>query len=257
MNAAPDLAIVSPDVPEAETFTNAKAAVERLQVLYQTAVSFLSRNFEASLKSGKPTAHFRAYYPEIRLTTTSYTKSDSRLSFGHVAEPGTYSTTVTRPDLFANYLEMQMDLLMKNHGVPVQIGASSTEMPVHFAVANDPNVKVPQDSAMHFSLRDVFDVPDLAITHDNIVNGTASNILTAHFHWRRLQRNGWITRSHACRTIPLPHQNISKTMFFSRTTNFMSKNLKPTRVKPSPTPKADTPVLYRPGMLKSLTQMQR
>ena len=172
MNAAPDLSLLSPDVPAPETFDDAKAAVQRLQELYQTAVNFLSQNFVKTLGLAAPKARYRAFYPEIRFTTTTHTKSDSRLSFGHVAEPGTYSTTVTRPDLFANYLEQQINLLMKNHGMPVQIGASQTEMPVHFAVANDPNVTVPQDGAMDFSLRDVFDVPDLEITHDNIVNGT-------------------------------------------------------------------------------------
>ena len=171
MNAAPDLSIVTPDVPDAEVFTDAKAAVKRLQELYQTAVTFLSRNFEATLAADAPKARYRAFYPEIRFVTTSHSKSDSRLSFGHVAEPGTYSTTVTRPDLFANYFEQQISLLMTNHGVPVTIGASQTVMPVHFAVAHDPDVTVPQDGAMNFSLRDVFDVPDLEITHDNIVNG--------------------------------------------------------------------------------------
>ncbi len=172
MNAATDMTTLSPDVPAPEVFDDAAKAVTRLQELYETAVNFLSRNFEATLRDGSPKARYRAFYPEIRFITTTYTKSDTRLSFGHVAEPGTYSTTVTRPDLFANYLKQQINLLMKNHGVPVQIGASSTEMPVHFAVANDPTVTVPQDGAMNFSLRDVFDVPDLEITHDNIVNGT-------------------------------------------------------------------------------------
>jgi AMP nucleosidase len=105
------------------------------------------------------------------MTTTSYAAADSRLSFGHVAVPGTYSTTVTRPDLFANYLKQQIDLLIRNHGVPVVIGASGTPMPVHFAVANEANVTVPHEGVMQFTLRDVFDVPDLATTHDDIVNG--------------------------------------------------------------------------------------
>ena len=40
---------------------------------------------------------------------------------------------------------------------------------MHFAVAGAP---VPQEGALTFSLRDVFDVPDLATTNDDIVNGT-------------------------------------------------------------------------------------
>jgi hypothetical protein len=44
-------------------------------------------------------------------------RSTRRLAFGHVAEPGTYMTTVTRPDLFGNYLRQQIGLLIQNHGV--------------------------------------------------------------------------------------------------------------------------------------------
>ncbi|MEO0766576.1 MAG: AMP nucleosidase, partial [Pseudomonadota bacterium] len=85
---------------------------------------------------------------------------------------GVYATTVTRPDLFNNYLEQQIGLLIANHDQPVEIGYSDTPMPVHFAVANDPNITVPQQGAAAFPLRDVFDVPDLSNTNDDIVNGT-------------------------------------------------------------------------------------
>ena len=161
----------TPDVAAHEMFTDPKAAVVRLQELYTTASKFLCDGFNAAITQGQPENRMRAYYPEIRLTTTSYAKTDSRLSFGHVAEPGMYATTVTRPDLFAHYLEQQIGLLIESHGVPVEIGVSSTEMPVHFAVANDASVSFPQDGALDFTLRDRFDVPDLATTHDNIVNG--------------------------------------------------------------------------------------
>ncbi len=106
----------------------------------------------------------------MRITTSSFARVDSRLSFGHVAVPGTYSATVTRPDLFANYLTQQIGLLIENHGQAVTIGASATPMPVHFAVANAA-LTVPQEGALSVPLRDVFDVPDLATTSDSIVNG--------------------------------------------------------------------------------------
>ena len=171
MTVDPTLTLRTPDVPAPEAFTDAKEAVARLEELYQIAVRFLCDNFSDTLASGQPKARFRAFYPEIRLTTVSFAPTDSRLSFGHVSEPGTYAATVTRPDLFRHYLEQQIGLLLRNHEVPVVIGASETAMPVHFAVANDADVTVPQDGAMEFQLRDVFDVPDLATTHDNIVNG--------------------------------------------------------------------------------------
>ncbi|WGV15063.1 AMP nucleosidase [Fuscovulum ytuae] len=167
------LPLLTPDSnPVAESFTDPAAAVARLEELYFNATAFLSQHFTAAVTGGKPHARIRAFYPEIRLTTTSHVKTDSRLSFGHVAEPGTYSTTVTRPDLFRNYLTQQLDLLIRHHGQPIVIGPSDTPIPVHFAVAGNPKVSVPQEGVLEFSLRDIFDVPDLATTNDDIVNGT-------------------------------------------------------------------------------------
>jgi len=160
-----------PDLPPAEDFTDAAAAVERLILLYDIASAFLRDRFADTIAGRAPAARIRAFYPEIRLTTSTFAVVDSRLSFGHVAAPGTYSTTITRPRLFASYLEQQIRLLIVNHGQPVTIGPSATPMPVHFAVAGDGLVSVPLDGALDFTLRDVFDVPDLSTTHDDIVNG--------------------------------------------------------------------------------------
>ncbi|WP_284265226.1 AMP nucleosidase [Roseicyclus amphidinii] len=166
------LKIATPDQGAPKRFTDAGEAVAHLQRLYREAAQFLCDRFSDTLKNGAPgDTRFRAFYPEIRITTTSYAVTDSRLSFGHVAEPGTYATTITRPDLFGNYLRQQIGLLVKNHGVAVEIGPSTTPIPVHFAVANDSSITVPQEGAGEFTLRDVFDVPDLSTTNDDIVNG--------------------------------------------------------------------------------------
>ncbi len=167
----PNLPIVTPEVPAPEAFHDPAKAVERLIALYRIASDFLCARFSESVGGAQPATRFRAFYPEIRASTSTFAQVDSRLSFGHVAAPGIYSTTVTRPDLFQHYLRQQIGLLIENHGVAVEIGASMTPMPVHFAVSNDANVTVPQEGAMSFTLRDVFDVPDLATTNDDIVNG--------------------------------------------------------------------------------------
>jgi AMP nucleosidase len=169
--ADPALPVLTPDLPRGEDFEDPTAAVDRLIALYRGSVQFLSQRFVQTMTTGRPATRFRAFYPEIRLVTTSFAPVDSRLSFGHVAHPGTFATTVTRPDLFRGYLTQQIGLLIRNHGVPVTIGLSATPMPVHFAVANDAGLSVPQEGALEFPLRDVFDVPDLSTTHDDIVNG--------------------------------------------------------------------------------------
>jgi AMP nucleosidase len=164
-------AYLTPSLPGPETFTDPAAAADRLESLFAGATAFLSQHFSDCVTKGKPASRIRAFYPEIRLTVTSHIKTDSRLSFGHVAAPGTYATTVTRPDLFRQYLIQQLTLLTQNHGVPITIGPSDTPIPVHFAVSGNPAVSIPQEGVLDFSLRDVFDVPDLATTNDDIVNG--------------------------------------------------------------------------------------
>lgn len=167
-----NLKVTSPDVPAREVFSNAASAVARLEEIYRISSTFLCERFSESIGGSKPPTRFRAFYPEVCVTTTSFDIADNRLSFGHVSSPGTYSTTVTRPDLFRSYLIQQLDLLIANHGVKLTVGISATPMPVHFAVANDVSVSVPQEGTIEFTLRDIFDVPDLATTNDDIVNGT-------------------------------------------------------------------------------------
>ena len=167
------LPVETPEVAGMVYFDDPDAAVAHLIKLYERASHFLLDRFMATLEGTQPQARYRAFYPELRMIVSSHAKIDSRLSFGHVALPGSYSTTVTRPDLFRGYLTEQIALLMKNHGVAVAVGDSDTPMPVHFAVATQSTLNVPQEGVLSFPLRDVFDVPDLNTMNDDIVNGTA------------------------------------------------------------------------------------
>ena len=173
MTEPEQLPVETPATPPVEGFLDAKAAVQRLEELYTLATEYLVENFARTIGGERPATRYRAFYPEVRLTMTSHATADSRLSFGHVAVPGTYAATITRPDLFRQYLIQQLDLLIRNHGVPVIVGPSTTPIPVHFAVAAATSLAVPQDGVLDFPLRDYFDVPDLSTTNDDIVNGTA------------------------------------------------------------------------------------
>jgi len=169
MKKPKSLRIENAPASKPRAFTDAKAAVAHLQALYSEATDFLVTKFQAVIENGQPSARFRAFYPEIRLTTTTFDHPDSRLAYGYVSEPGTYSSTVTRPDLFRNYLEQQIGLLLKNHNEPIMIGLSDTPIPLHFAMAARGDIVL--SGELKFSLRDVFDVPDLATTNDDITNG--------------------------------------------------------------------------------------
>ena len=172
----PDQNILSPEGFPTQTFTDAAAAVAQICAIYDRGTAFLREHFEAYLRGNAPSGRVRATYPFVRIATGTHARVDSRLSYGFVTGPGIYETSVTRPDLFQRYLTEQIDLLIANHGVPVEVGVSDEPIPVHFAYARDINMEtVALRAAMNGNgtpLRDLFDVPDLATMDDAIVNGT-------------------------------------------------------------------------------------
>ena len=44
----------------------------------------------------------------IRVTTQTHGMGDSRLAYGHMPGPGVYETTVSRPELYRDYLIEQI-----------------------------------------------------------------------------------------------------------------------------------------------------
>jgi AMP nucleosidase len=170
------LTIQTPPAIATEAFTEASAAVGRLEEIYERNTAFLRDRFEAYINGEPLTARVRAHYPFVRMTTASYARLDSRLAYGFVAGPGVHQTSVTRPDLFRTYLTEQIRLLIENHGVPVEIGESSEPIPIHFAYRRDINIEATltndDNSVVKRSLRDVFDTPDLAAMDDAIADGT-------------------------------------------------------------------------------------
>jgi AMP nucleosidase len=172
----PVLSVRTPPHIATEAFTDAAAAVARLDDIYERNTRFLRDRFE-TYANGEPLATpVRATYPFVRVTTSTHARLDSRLSYGFVARPGVHETTVTRPDLFRAYLTEQIGLLIENHSVPVEIGESSEPIPVHFSYRRDINIEAAVSGGgkamLDQPLRDVFDTPDLAAMDDAIANGT-------------------------------------------------------------------------------------
>jgi AMP nucleosidase len=154
-------------------FHDAHAAYERLVEIYERNTAFIREAFD-HYAAGKLSQRqrVRAYYPAIRIKVSTHQGVDSRLSYGYVVEPGAYMTTITQPHLFERYLREQIHLLIRNHGVSVEVGESDTPIPLHFAFPEGHYVEGIYADSVGGELRDHFDVPDLAVTDDAIVNGT-------------------------------------------------------------------------------------
>lgn len=164
--------LITPAPQSASTFDNGDDAVDFLITLYNNSTEFLSRAFSNYLNGDTKTGKHRAYYPEIRFRNSTFTRADSRLSYGHVDQPGVYTTTITQPSLFKGYLRHQLNLLISNHKEPVEIGLSNVPIPLHFALTAGSELAVQSPQQISTALRDAFDVPDIAHVNDYIVNGT-------------------------------------------------------------------------------------
>ena len=163
--------IEAPFLPR-QSFDNANAALDRVMALYQAQASHLRHHLQAYVAGTLPAQRVRGWYPSVRVQTDTVARADTRLSFGFVAGPGTFETTLTRPELFADYYREQFELLLRNHGVALDIGLGHEPIPVHFCLAEAEHVEGTLSADQRMRLRDFFDLPDLAAMDDGIANGT-------------------------------------------------------------------------------------
>jgi AMP nucleosidase len=156
-----------------ETFRDVDHALDHAATLYDNAVGHLRAAFDRFIHGQRPRERVRACYPYVAVTIGKHPAIDSRLSYGFLGQPGRYSTTITRPDLFRRYLTQQLSLIVRNHGVPIEVGYSDTPIPVHFAFPVGMHIEGAIAPDFDLWLKDCFDVPDLSVVDDAIVNSTA------------------------------------------------------------------------------------
>ena len=149
-----------------------QAALEQVQAIYATGIAHLRDKLAEFIAGTLPPGRVRACYPVVRVKIDSVVRPDSRLAYGFVAAPGLYETSLTRPELFADYLRGQFQLLLDNHGVALEIGVGEQPIPLHFSFAGQAHVEGHLSLEQRQQLRDIFDLPDLAAMDDGIANGT-------------------------------------------------------------------------------------
>ena len=159
-----------------QSFTNAADALAQVRKIYDSSIAHLRQAMQRFVAGDDALEHVRACYPLVRIQTDTVFRSGTadlaRLSFGFVAGPGRFETTLTRPDLFHHYYLEQFRLLLENHGVELEVGTSTQPIPVHFSFAEHDHVEGTMSAQRRMRMRDVFDLPDLAAMDDGIANGT-------------------------------------------------------------------------------------
>lgn len=165
----------SPDFTAPLFFTDPAAALQQVERIYQHNVEFLREAMREFVAGGDfQHTRVRACYPFVRLHNPSVLRQGgpSKLSYGFVAGPGRFETTLTRPDLYADYYLEQFRLLLANHGGELEVGTSTQPIPIHFSFAENDHIEGQMDPTRRAQMRDVFDLPDLTAMDDGIANGT-------------------------------------------------------------------------------------
>ena len=152
-------------------------ALAQVSRIYESSVTYLRDAMKRFVAGEELAGHVRACYPFVRIQTDTVQRRSpagggARRSYGFVAGPGRYETTLTRPDLFSTYYLEQFSLLLQNHDAELEVGTSTQPIPVHFSFAETDHIEGTLSVERRNLLRDWFDLPDLAAMDDGIANGT-------------------------------------------------------------------------------------
>jgi AMP nucleosidase len=148
-----------------------------VRAIYEQQIAHLRSAMQRFVAGETLPGHVRACYPYVRIHTETAVPQavleNLGLSYGFASGAGRFETTLTRPDLYANYYLEQFRLLRQSHGVELEVGTSTEPIPVHFSFAENDHIEGTLSPARRAMLRDMFDLPDLASMDDGIANGTS------------------------------------------------------------------------------------
>ena len=155
--------------------TDAAAIVGRLETLYGASVGALRADLKAFLATREPPDPAEraagAYaYPALRLTYVAKGPAP-RLSraFARFSQAGVYVTTVTRPDLFRDYLTEQLSLLLGDFEVEAEVSPSGQDIPFPYVLDGSIDLDVADLTAAEIGRH--FPATELASIGDEIADG--------------------------------------------------------------------------------------
>lgn len=149
---------------------HAQNIINQLVTEYEASVKRLQSALAAYLKDRiPPSADQRARndfcYPELVITYSGKTReTKSNLAFGKLEKVGTYRTTFTKPDLFADYIGAQLDLLDEQYELEISVGRSRQEIPFPYVLDGSADLELgsvsPNELARHFPTTELADIGD-------------------------------------------------------------------------------------------------
>ena len=144
--------------------------IATLTVHYDRSVSNLQTAIRAYVEHGTVPDPDRRRdgtysYPMLRIEYRGEEHGNVRgMSFGRLNAQGVYTTTVTRPGLFADYLTEQLTLLRENYEVDITVKSSTQEIPFPYVLDGIAGMDLggitPLELARHFPTTELADIGD-------------------------------------------------------------------------------------------------
>ena len=162
-------------MPPAKARARADQLIDELSALYAASVGHLRAALKAYLDHGKaPKAGERAKgvfaYPELRVIyNPDGPPPQMARSYGKLTEGGIYTTTVTHPELFRQYLGEQLQLLLSDYDIEVSTGLSTQEIPYSYVLDGADDLDMRDTTPAE--LAGVFPYADLVAVGDELADG--------------------------------------------------------------------------------------
>jgi AMP nucleosidase len=150
--------------------TESNDIISQLVSEYEASVKRLQSALARYLKDGTaPTEGERLgrdfCYPELIIKYSGKEREAvSNLAFGKLEKVGTYRTSFTKPEMFADYVGEQLDLLTEQYEIEISIGRSSQEIPFPYVLDGSADLELgstsPSELARYFPTTELADIGD-------------------------------------------------------------------------------------------------
>ncbi|NNE58948.1 MAG: AMP nucleosidase [Hellea sp.] len=145
-------------------------AVEKLKAIYAGQLEQIRQRFEVyATGESMDDAVDNGVYPMLAVSVPRrQVRQTSMLSMGRIAGETLHAITVTRPDLFSDYLLEQLAYVEQRFDVSIFVGISDVPIPLTFALEQ---ATARLTGNQKEGLQYFFHLPNLAATNDDIVDG--------------------------------------------------------------------------------------
>ena len=144
--------------------------IQQLVTEYESSVKRLQNALAHYRKTGVPPGtedreRLDFCYPELVITYRGKERETvTNLAFGKLEKVGTYRTTFTKPEMFADYVGEQLDLLIEQYELEISVGRSRQEIPFPYVLDGSADLELgttsPSELARHFPTTELADIGD-------------------------------------------------------------------------------------------------